>query len=72
MKSRKFLVIEERCGCLCNTGFIENADRREAVLVDAPFGSFEVSKEILAPGKINVNVLDGDEVNVRGWLDILC
>ncbi|MDR2779258.1 MAG: MBL fold metallo-hydrolase [Puniceicoccales bacterium] len=58
MRRSKFLVTSNKeiqisvakCGPIGNNaGFIENAKRREAVLIDAPFGAFEASKNILSP-----------------------
>jgi glyoxylase-like metal-dependent hydrolase (beta-lactamase superfamily II) len=43
-------VFVDRCGQIdTNTGFIENADRLEAILIDAPFDSFQRSRAILQP-----------------------
>ncbi|MDR1233426.1 MAG: MBL fold metallo-hydrolase [Puniceicoccales bacterium] len=58
MHRSKFLVASDeevqifvtKCGPIDNNvGFIENAKRHEAVLIDAPFGAFEASKSILLP-----------------------
>ncbi|MDR1596059.1 MAG: MBL fold metallo-hydrolase [Puniceicoccales bacterium] len=59
MDRKKFLVASSdgvnvyvaKCGHIkTNTGFIENYVRGEAVLIDAPFGSFDASKKILSHG----------------------
>ncbi|MDR2628940.1 MAG: MBL fold metallo-hydrolase [Puniceicoccales bacterium] len=56
MHRSKFLVASKegvqifvtKCGPIGNNvGFIEDAKRHEAVLIDAPFGAFEASKNVL-------------------------
>ncbi|MDR2737896.1 MAG: MBL fold metallo-hydrolase [Puniceicoccales bacterium] len=66
IKSSEFLITSAgdvrlsvvKCGHIdTNTGFIENVGRREAVLVDAPFGALAASREILSPDTRIVAVL---------------
>jgi glyoxylase-like metal-dependent hydrolase (beta-lactamase superfamily II) len=66
MNRSKFLIAANgevqifvtKCGHLgTNTGFVENTEKKEAVLIDAPFGSFEASKNILLPGTKIIAVL---------------
>ena len=51
-------ITVEKCGDLrTNTGFIENKSRKEAILIDAPFGAFEKAGSIFSKGTKVVAVL---------------
>jgi glyoxylase-like metal-dependent hydrolase (beta-lactamase superfamily II) len=51
-------IYVSRCGHIdTNTGFIENSERGEAVLIDAPFGSFAAGEKIFSPGTKVIAVL---------------
>lgn len=42
-------ITVEKCGDLrTNTGFVENKNRKEAILIDAPFGAFEKAGSIFS------------------------
>ncbi|MDR2432156.1 MAG: MBL fold metallo-hydrolase [Puniceicoccales bacterium] len=66
MHRSKFLVASNeevqifvtKCGPIGNNvGFIENAKRHKAVLIDAPFGAFEASKSMLLPDTKIISIL---------------